>query len=364
MLLVAGGTGGHIFPALALGEELRNCGVTVIWVGRKGMLEETVARRAAFQFEPIQSGQVTGKDPVFRLRGLAEISAGFFQSVKIINRINPNAVIAAGGFVSAPLLMASWIRRIKFFLLEQNCVPGRVTRFFSRYAQEVFLTFPLEKSLSGNCNVTGTPLRQGIVQRCSQSSVFQLREEASATIQNRTVLVIGGSQGARVLNLAALDLAATLSNIRVVIITGKRDYELIKSLVHSRNCELVDWTDQPEEYYAQAALAITRAGALVTSELMAFGIPMIVVPFPFAADRHQDANARYIAKIGAGIVLEQSQLSGLTSLVQHLLTDSAKMEAMSRNARMAARIDAGPAIARRIITALNSEGDELLCLAD
>lgn len=356
-MLVAGGTGGHIFPTLALGEELRNYGVTVIWVGRKDMMEETVARQADFPFESIQSGQVIGKDPVSRLRGLAAISAGFFQSMRIIDRLHPDAVVAAGSFVSAPFLMASWVRRIKFFLLEQNCVPGRVTRFFSRYAQEVFLNFPLEKSLRGNCSVTGTPLRQRIIQRCSQSSVFQLRGEDSATIQNRTVLVIGGSQGARALNLAALDLAATLSNIRVIIITGKRDYELIKSLVRSRNCELVDWTDRPEEFYAQAALAITRAGALVISELMAFGIPMILVPFPFAADQHQDANARYIAKIGAGIVLEQNQLSGLTSLVYRLLTDSAKMDAMSKNARIAARIDAGPVIARRIVGTLNSEGD-------
>lgn len=356
MLLAAGGTGGHIFPALALGEELRNQGIDVVWAGRQGAVEEAIARSSDFQFEPVEAGQIAGKGLIARLRGVGATGAGFLKSVEMIRRLNPDAVVAAGGFVSAPVLLASLLTRTKFFLLEQNCIPGRVTRFFSPYAEEVFLTFPLERQLRGKWRITGTPLRRGIVQKSSLFSTSKLDDWFPGNEHTRTVLVLGGSQGARVLNLAALDLAATLSNVRVVIVTGRRDYNFIRALVRSRNCELVEWTDRPEELYLKAELAITRAGGLVISELLAFGIPMVVVPFPYAADRHQEANARYVGKIGAGIVLEQSQLSGLISLVQHLLSDREKLRMMARKARAAAKTDAAAVIVQRIMAAFDAGG--------
>jgi UDP-N-acetylglucosamine--N-acetylmuramyl-(pentapeptide) pyrophosphoryl-undecaprenol N-acetylglucosamine transferase len=320
-------------------------------------VEEQVARGAGFEFEKVSAGQIVGKSVFARMRGMAAMTLGVIQAWRLIERSNPDAVIGAGGFVSVPVLVACLMKRVKFFLLEQNCIPGRVSRFFARWAAEVFLTFPLEGNLGGKWSVTGTPLRRGISERCTRVDLTPPLEG------ERTLLVLGGSQGARVLNLAALDLAATLTNLRVVIVTGRRDYQLVKSLVRSKNCEIVEWTDHPEELYCRATLAVTRAGALVLSELLAFGVPMVVVPFPYAADRHQDANARYVARVGAAVVLEQTQLSGLASLVQRLMAEPQKLEMMRQRARAAARVDAGAVIAERIIAALSSEKEGAGCLA-
>jgi len=362
--MVAGGTGGHIFPGLALAEELSNHGVEVVWVGRSNSMEETVARGAHFQFEAVSAGQIVGKSFTGRLQGLIATVIGFFQALRIIEKTNPDGVVGAGGFVGVPVLLASRFKGVKFFLLEQNCIPGKSTRFFARWAEEVFLTFPVEGGIAGRWSVTGTPLRRGVVERCVRTDFVSHRGSGSTPDSRRTLLVFGGSQGARALNLAALDLAATLTNLQVVIVTGRRDYPLMKSLVRSKNCEIVEWTDHPEDLYSRATLAVTRAGALVLSELLAFGIPMIIVPFPYAADRHQDANARYVAKIGAGIVLEQTQLSGLTSLVQMLLADADKLQMMRQRAREVARIDAGAVIARRILSVLNKGKEQAVCSAD
>lgn len=362
--MVAGGTGGHIFPALALGEELRNHGLEVVWVGRAGSMEERVALKAGFQFERVTAEQIAGKGFFSKLRALGAMALGLIQSIKVIDKIGPEAVVAAGGFVSAPVLLAAWLKRVKFFLLEQNSVPGKVTKFFARFAEQIFLTFPIEGNLAGKWTVTGAPLRQGIIKCCLQGNSIDSEVKGSELAGKKTLLVLGGSQGARVLNLAALDLAATLSNLHVIIVTGRRDYESIRSLVHSKNCEVVEWTDHPEELYRRATLAVTRAGAMALSELLCFGIPMIIVPFPYAADRHQDANARYVAKIGAGVVLKQTQLSGLTSLVHSLIADTERFEAMRKKAREAARIDAGIVIARWIVAAISAGEEQTACLAN
>jgi len=349
-LIVAGGTGGHIFPAVALANELVNLGADVVLVGRDNSLEQVVASRCQFPFEPIKAGQIVGKGLLLKLKGLIAILQGFFRALALIDRLKPAVVVAGGGFVSAPVVLACLIKRKKFFLLEQNVIPGRVTRYFAPYAQEIFLTFPLAIKLRGNFSITGTPLREGIIRQVEK----HYQEPAQQTAVP-TVLVLGGSQGSRALNLAALDLGATLSNVRVIIVTGKRDYEMIKSRVCSSNCQVIEWSEHPEELYSQATLCITRAGAQVLSELLASGVPMIIVPFPYAADKHQDANARYLAELGAGVVLEQSQLAGLVSLVQSLIKDPERLNLMQTRARSAARLDAGRVIAKKVIAM--SEGN-------
>jgi UDP-N-acetylglucosamine--N-acetylmuramyl-(pentapeptide) pyrophosphoryl-undecaprenol N-acetylglucosamine transferase len=162
------------------------------------------------------------------------------------------------------------------------------------------------------------------------------------------VLFIGGSLGAQALNAAALDAAAALTNLNFIILTGRRDYDFVRSRVTSKNVELVEFTSHPEELYRRATIAVSRAGGVVLSELVAFGIPAILIPFPYATDRHQDANAEYLASVGAASVLDQSRLSGLTSLVRTLMDDAPRRQQMEAAARSIARPDAASAIARRI----------------
>ncbi|MCL6466006.1 MAG: undecaprenyldiphospho-muramoylpentapeptide beta-N-acetylglucosaminyltransferase [candidate division WOR-3 bacterium] len=335
VLIVAGGTGGHIFPALALARELVRREIEVVWVGRPEGIERDIVAKAGYDFAPVVASKFSGTGIGDKLVSLVRLIQGFFQSVKLLTKLQPDALVGGGGFVSAPVLLAALLQGRQFFLLEQNRIPGKVTRFFAPYARESFLAFPPEKPFPGRFTVTGTPLRDEII-------------SGERKDDGKTVLILGGSQGARVLNLAALDTAAALSNLNFIVLTGKRDYETIRALVRSANCELVEWTDHPEELYRRATIAVSRAGGMVTSELLVFGIPMILIPFPGAADRHQDANARYLSSMGAAIVLEQTQISGLTSLVRTLMADEKRRRDMERNARALAKPAAAEEIAERI----------------
>ncbi len=272
--------------------------------------------------------------------------SGFVQSLNLLTRIRPDAVIAFGAYVSLPVLLAAKLRGMRFYLLEQNRVPGRVVRFFAPYARNTFLTFPLHKPIRAPITLTGTPLRQELVQNALK---FSYPPQPQPQPFPKTVLVLGGTQGARPLNLAAVDMAAQLTNLHFIVLTGRRDYKQLKSLVHSANCQLIEWTDHPEDLYQQAHLAVTRGGGLVLSELLAFGIPAIIVPFPYALDNHQDANALYLEQTGAAVRLEQTQLSGLIPLVRTLTLDDARLKRMSVSARKLARFDAASTIARTIL---------------
>ena len=341
MVLGAGGTGGHVFPALALGIEMRDLGIDVIWAGRESGLENQAAVDHGFAFEPLASAGFYGKGLGRKVQAAWLLGRGFMQAISLLRRVKPSGVVATGGFATAALLAATEFGGTPYFLLEQNCIPGRVTSFFAPRARETLLAFPSVKPLPGASSVTGNPLRREFSrgERCDDG---------------RTVLFIGGSLGAQALNLAALDTAAALSNLNFIILAGRRDYEFVRSHVHSRNCELVEFTSHPEELYRRATIAVSRAGGVVLSELVAFGIPAILIPFPSATDRHQDANPQYLASVGAASVLDQSRLSGLTSLVHTLMDAAPRRRQMETAARSIAKPDAASTIARRVAEVLET----------
>jgi UDP-N-acetylglucosamine--N-acetylmuramyl-(pentapeptide) pyrophosphoryl-undecaprenol N-acetylglucosamine transferase len=341
LVLGAGGTGGHVFPALALGIEMRNLGIDVVWVGRESGLEHRVAVGHGFPFEPLASAGFYGKSLGAKAAAIWLLGRGLFQAIGLVRRLAPAGVLATGGFATAALLAATEFAGIPYFLLEQNCVPGRVTSLFAGKARESFLAFPSARPFPGASAVTGNPLRRDLV---AAASAGQGRQGDDG----KTVLFIGGSLGAQALSVAGLDTAAALANLNFIILTGQRDYDFIRSRVHSSNCQVVEFTDHPEELYRKTTIAVSRAGGVVLSELVAFGIPAILIPFPYATDRHQDANAEYLASVGAASVLDQNRLSGLTSLVRTLMDDLPRRRWMAEAARSIARPDAAAAIARRV----------------
>jgi UDP-N-acetylglucosamine--N-acetylmuramyl-(pentapeptide) pyrophosphoryl-undecaprenol N-acetylglucosamine transferase len=336
VLIAAGGTGGHVFPALALASELTKLAVQVVWAGRESSLEQSVARAHGFRFEALPAAGIVGKGLGARAYGVLQLGRGTMLALGLLSRIVPDAVVSAGGFASAPALAAAQVQGRPYFLLEQNRIPGRVTRLFASGSQEVFAGFPLARELRARVVVTGNPLRPELA-------------GGERSDDGRTVLALGGSGGARALNLAVLDVAATLTNLQFIILTGRRDFDMVKSLVRTRNVELVEFTARPHELYRRATVAVSRAGGLVLSELLSYALPAILVPFPHATDGHQEANAQHLASIGAATVLDQSRLSGLTGAVQELLGDTARRNAMSAAARATARPDAAATIARRIV---------------
>jgi UDP-N-acetylglucosamine--N-acetylmuramyl-(pentapeptide) pyrophosphoryl-undecaprenol N-acetylglucosamine transferase len=344
VVIGAGGTGGHVFPALALGIEMRDLGIDVVWVGRESGLENRVAIERGLSFEPLASAGFYGKGIGAKAVAVSLLARGLFQAIGLLRRVAPAGVVATGGFATAALLAATEFAGTPYFLLEQNCIPGRVTSFFASKARESFLAFPSVRPFPGASSVTGSPLRRELV---AAASVGQ-RRQGERSDDGRTVLFIGGSLGAKALSMAALDTAAALSNLNFIILTGRRDYAFIRSRVRSSNCQIVEFTNHPEELYRRTTIAVARAGGVVLSELVAFGIPAILVPFPYATDRHQDANAEYLASVGAASVLDQNRLSGLTSLVRTLMDDEPRRHRMEAAARSVARPDAASVIARRV----------------
>ncbi len=347
ILIITGGTGGHIFPALAVGDALRTAGANPMFITRRDTKDTNLIGHFNFPYFTVPASGFFGK-------GIKEIFIFFANFIttlilfpKILFRTKPAALVCSGGFSSIVPTLWALILNKNFFLLEQNCIPGRFTRYFSRWAREIYLGFPLKYKIRGNTIFTGNPLRKEILSNDRQDD-------------GKTVLVLGGSQGAKFINLNAVELAARMPELHFIVQTGRRDYETIKQLVKSSNCELIDFTLKPEELYKKATIVISRAGAMVLSELLLFGIPSIIIPFPFATDNHQAANAQFLAQKQAAVIISQGRQPGysedfvnkLKTMIKLLIQDQARLTEMSRHAQAIAKRDASATIARRIIKCL------------
>jgi UDP-N-acetylglucosamine--N-acetylmuramyl-(pentapeptide) pyrophosphoryl-undecaprenol N-acetylglucosamine transferase len=343
ILLITGGTGGHIFPALAVGEKLSALGITPVFIVRRELKDIELIMKYNYKFITLPSSGFFGKN----IMGVLLFFYNFLRSMVlfpvIIFKVKPLAIVASGSFISfAPILWAV-VLNIKFFLLEQNRIPGRFTKYFSRWAKEVYLGFPLLHPIKGRTCYTGNPLRPQLLTVSRENS-------------ENTILVLGGSQGAQFLNFVAVELASQLPDLYFIIQTGKRDFAKIKSQVKSNNCELIDFTLSPENLYKRAKIAITRAGGMVLSEILLFGIPSIIIPFPFATDNHQAANAQFIAQNGAAINIDQNRqqelsqafISSLKLIIESLINNRNKLKEMTEKAKRLSKTNAAIVIAERI----------------
>jgi UDP-N-acetylglucosamine--N-acetylmuramyl-(pentapeptide) pyrophosphoryl-undecaprenol N-acetylglucosamine transferase len=343
VLIITGGTGGHIFPALAVGEKLRMLGVNPLFIVRRNRNDLDFVSKHGFEYKAIPASGFFGKNIFGMFLFFLNMIFSTILFPSIIFKARPLVVIASGGFISVVPILWSIILHKRIFLLEQNRIPGRFTKYFSRWADEIYSGFPPIKKISGRLFYTGNPLRSEIISESDYSN-------------RKSVLVLGGSQGAQFLNLVAVELAARMPNVQFTIQTGKRDYVLINKKVKSSNVELIDFTLSPENLYKKAKIVITRAGGMVLSEILSFGIPSIIIPFPFATDNHQAANAQFLAQNGAAIILDQCRqqeisetfIHKLKEMVLSILNDDKKYQVMSDNAKKIAKSDAAEVIAMKV----------------
>jgi UDP-N-acetylglucosamine--N-acetylmuramyl-(pentapeptide) pyrophosphoryl-undecaprenol N-acetylglucosamine transferase len=349
ILLVTGGTGGHIFPALAVGDSLRNVGIMPIFIVRNNLGDINLVKQFGFKCIPLAASGFFGKNVKAVLLFLWNMIKAILRFPFILFKVKADAIIASGGFSSFVPIMWAKLLQQKYYLLEQNRIPGRLTKYFSRWAKEVYLGFPLLKNVEGNIFYSGNPLRSELL--------TQQRND-----NGRTILVLGGSQGARFININIVELANQMQEFDFIIQTGTRDYQEINKSLKSNNCTLIDFTLSPGELYKKATIVITRAGAMVLSEILFFGIPSIIIPFPFATDNHQAANAQFLAQNNAAIILDQGHQSGLSNdfveklklIIKNLFNNKAELLNMSENARRLARIDAANVIAYRVAKCLEN----------
>ncbi|ESQ15317.1 MAG: undecaprenyldiphospho-muramoylpentapeptide beta-N-acetylglucosaminyltransferase [Thiohalocapsa sp. PB-PSB1] len=346
MAIMAGGTGGHVFPALAVAEVLRARGADVFWIGTRAGMEARLVPAHGFEMEWISIEGVRGKGAKALLAAPWRLVAAVREATSILRRRDPKVVIGMGGFVSGPGGLAASMQGRPLLIQEQNSVPGMTNQWLSRIAERVFEAFPNSFPGRRHAVTSGNPVRAEIAALAPPAERFSGRGTTAR------LLVLGGSLGARALNQTVPRALARLpvsSRPLVRHQAGERTLSLARQAYAeaSVEAEVTPFIDDMAAAYGWADLVICRAGALTVSELAAAGLPAVFVPFPYAVDDHQVGNARYLSDVGAAYLIIESDLTaaGLASVLTELLADPAKRLAMAEMARKQAKTDAAHCIA-------------------
>jgi UDP-N-acetylglucosamine--N-acetylmuramyl-(pentapeptide) pyrophosphoryl-undecaprenol N-acetylglucosamine transferase len=308
ILVMAGGTGGHVYPALAVAQAIRQHSLPVIWLGTQRGLEARVVPEAGIDIEWVSVHGLRGKGIVTLMLAPFRLAVALIQSLRIVVRHRPAAVLGMGGFVSGPGGVAAWLMRRPLVIHEQNAVAGLTNRLLARLARVVLQAFPGSFSASVNAKTTGNPVRADI-------AAIQAPAERFAGRQGRIrLLVLGGSQGARALNLAVPAALARLPEAARPVVrhqTGALTADNAQQAYSDRaiDADLTPYIDDMAEAYGWADVVVCRAGALTVAEVCAAGLAAIFVPFPAAVDDHQTANATPLVDAGAAALVPESELS-------------------------------------------------------
>lgn len=357
ILLTGGGTGGHVYPGLAVAEQLRHLApdADIRFVGTRRGLEATLVPRAGWPFTAIAASGFRGMGMVARLRFLVNFALGGLGSLALLLRWRPAVVLGTGGYVSAPVIAASRLLGIPCAVQEQNAIPGSVNRLVGRWARRAYLGFAGAARWfpAGVCVATGNPVR-GAMAAAGQAG----RTAHVAPSGARHVLVFGGSGGAATLN-RAVSAAAPGWNARpgltMLVQTGPREHAAtsaaVQAVAPAGNIVVVPYIDDMATELSRADLVVCRAGAMTLAELHCLGKPAVLVPFPHATDDHQVRNARDCEAAGAAMVLLDAECDGprLAAAVEALLGDPARLSALGAAARGLARPQAARAIASDLL---------------
>lgn len=352
VLVMAGGTGGHVFPALAVAEALRARGAEVTWMGTRLGLEARVVPAAGIPVEWITIGGLRGKSLATRLAAPFRIALAVGQAVRIVWRLRPQVVLGMGGYAAGPGGIAAWLLRRPLVIHEQNAIAGTTNRLLARLARRVLAAFPGAFPDGVHAEVVGNPVRPTIA---ALPPPGQRYAERTGRLR---LLVLGGSQGALALNeTVPLALAHLPEPLRPEVRhqAGRNTLDRARDAydLHGVEAEVTEFIDDMAEAYGWADLAICRAGALTVSELAAAGLPAVLVPFPAAVDNHQTLNGGYLVAAGGAVLLPEKQLGHerLGRLLAGLLADRGRLLDMARRARSAARPEALAAIEAALVAA-------------
>ncbi len=343
ILIMAGGTGGHVFPGLAVADEMRSRGWNVVWMGARSGMEARLIPARGYPVEWIRAAALRGKGFAAKLWLPLTLLIGFWQSARAIFRIRPDVVLGMGGYVAFPGgMMASLLAR-PLAVHEQNAIAGLTNRVLAGIADKALTAFPHALK---NAEWTGNPVRADI------AAIAQPAARYAGRSGPLRLLVVGGSQGAQALNDAlpqALALLPLAERPLVVHQAGERNLDHLQKNYAKENIqgELLSFIDDMARRYAEADLVICRAGAMTIAELSAGGMASVLVPFPHAVDDHQSANARFLSERGAAILLAQEKLTpeNLAGLLRSL--DRKALVAMAEKARLLGKPDAARVVADR-----------------
>ena len=348
--ITGGGTGGHIYPALAVADSLSQNGAKVYYVGNKRNMEYELATKKGYKFLHVSiKGMPRKLSPKFFIWGIKLVKA-ILRSIRYIKKYKPDAVFATGGYVSAPMIFACIITKTPYMMHDCDAMPGLVTRKLSKRAKYVSLAFENAKKYIPNRNsiVTGNPIREQFKTMTKKDA----REELG--LENRlTLCIMGGSQGAKSINNTVVDLLKEFSQelkLQIIFQTGKKNYEdVIEKLSQyypayeqDRNLIVKPYFDNMVSVLKASDIAISRAGSLSISEICASETVPILIPYPYAASNHQRINAKALLDAGACVYLEDSELepNKLRNTIIELLDNPIKMNYIKQNASHLAKPDA------------------------
>ncbi len=343
ILIMAGGTGGHVFPGLAVADAMRERGWNVVWMGARTGMEARLVPARGYPMAWIRASALRGKGLAAKLLLPTNLLIGFWQSARAIFRIRPEVVLGMGGYVAFPGgMMASLLAR-PLAVHEQNAIAGLANRVLARVADRRFAAFP---GALQDAEWTGNPVRAEIARIAEPEARYAAR---SGPLR---LLVVGGSLGAQALNEAvpkALALIPDAERPEVVHQSGEKNLDSLAANYRAGGVqgETLAFIDDMAERYAAADLVICRAGAITVAELSAGGMASVLVPFPHAVDDHQSANARFLAERGAAILLPQRELTPHKLAVTIRSLDRAQLLAMARKARALGKPDAARIVAER-----------------
>lgn len=367
LLIAAGGTGGHVYPGIAIAEEWKRLhpDSTVTFVGTERGVESKAVPAAGFEFRAIDARGFPRTPGIGQIRALWAFGRSFVQVAGIIKEVKPDAVIATGGFVSGPVGVWARLLAIPLVLQEQNSVPGAVNRWLSLIADQVHISFVESRNYfrrRNNLKVSGNPIRGSLLRQDRQTAYEFLGLDPT----RRTLLVFGGSRGAASINRAvqgALPRLATIPNVQIIWQTGTEDHEACAAAAKAVSIPVraLAYLDQMEKAYAVADLAVCRSGAMTITELTACGVPAILVPYPHAARDHQTLNARGLVDRGAAEMVADRDLTpeSLTNHVEALFRDESRLRRMGRNARAFARTNAAERIVHAIEELVTVPSDDV-----
>ncbi len=353
MVIAGGGTGGHLFPGIAIAQEFlaRNPENSVLFVGTGRSFEISILSEIGFKHRRITAEGLKGRGRWNQIVSISKIPIGVIESILILKRFKPDLVVGVGGYSAGPLVTGAWILGINIVLHEQNILPGITNRILSRFADRTYVSFNETKAGLNpkKIRVTGNPVRKEILQFAREQKDAHMAD--SGQRRQFTVLILGGSQGAHSINMAVLEAIECIDDKEAYFFvhqTGARDEIRVKSFYREQgvSCKVQAFFKDMARQYQKADLIICRAGASTVAEVKVIGKGVIFIPFPFAADDHQVLNARSLVDAGAAEMILEKDLSGkaLAERIDFYAANPNDLHRMASRAGDLGRVDAAAAI--------------------
>ena len=353
LIITGGGTGGHIFPGIAFAQGMMHAypGCEVLFIGTERKVDRTALSALGFKILTIKSQGLKGKSPVAKFRSLLQLPIALMESARIIQKFKPDLVFGVGGYVTGPVILAARLLGVTTCIHEQNSIPGLANKLLGRIANRIFVSLPGSEKYfpAGKTILSGNPVRSSLIKAARKM-------KPGAEHDPLTLLILGGSQGARRLNSLMLEaaekcLSSLVPPLHIIHQTGEHDEVFVRQSYADLglNAEIASFFSDMAAIYSQADLVVSRAGATTIAEITIFQKPAILIPFPYAADNHQEINGRYLVEAGGALMFRQADLSGekLGLEIKRILADRKLRREMSQNSGKIAR----PGATETIVTA-------------